>query len=62
MMRFSENVAVVLEESKELVTFLRVDWDNKWKSDNRRRTTLSLVSIFDARLVAGEINTQHKAH
>ena len=34
-----------LEESKEIVEILRQDWDEKWKSDNRRRTIEALSYI-----------------
>lgn len=36
-----------LEESKEIVEILRRDWDEKWKSDNRRRTIEALSYIID---------------
>jgi hypothetical protein len=35
-----------LEESKNLVDILRRDWDEKWKSDNRRRTIEALPYII----------------
>jgi 3-methyladenine DNA glycosylase AlkC len=35
-----------LEKSKEIVEILRKDWDNRWKSDNRRRTVESLSYIL----------------
>jgi len=34
-----------LERSKEIVEILRRDWDERWKSDNRRRTVESLSYI-----------------
>jgi len=34
-----------LEESKDIVEILRRDWDEKWKSDNRRRTIEALSYI-----------------
>lgn len=34
-----------LERSKEIVEILRIDWDERWKSDNRRRTVESLFYI-----------------
>lgn len=36
-----------LEESKELTEILRRDWDDKWKSDNRRRTIEALPYIIN---------------
>jgi hypothetical protein len=36
-----------LEESKEMVEILRRDWDEKWKSDNRRRTIEGLSYIIN---------------
>ncbi len=36
-----------LEESKEIVEILRRDWDERWKSDNRRRTIEALPYIID---------------
>lgn len=36
-----------LEESKEIVEILRRDWDEKWKSDNRRRTIEALSYIIN---------------
>lgn len=35
-----------LEESKDLVEILRRDWDEEWKSDNRRRTVEALPYII----------------
>lgn len=35
-----------LEESKNLVEILRRDWDEEWKSDNRRRTIEALPYII----------------
>jgi len=35
-----------LEESKDLVGILRRDWDEEWKSDNRRRTIEALPYII----------------
>ena len=37
---------IELEESKYLVEILRRDWDEEWKSDNRRRTIESLHYII----------------
>lgn len=36
-----------LERSKELVETLRRDWDERWKSDNRRRTIEALSYIIN---------------
>jgi len=36
-----------LEEGKELVRILRRDWDERWKSDNRRRTIEALSYIIN---------------
>ncbi|MBT9164930.1 MAG: hypothetical protein DDT23_00941 [candidate division WS2 bacterium] len=36
-----------LEENKEIVGILRRDWDERWKSDNRRRTIEALPYIID---------------
>jgi len=35
-----------IERSKEIVKILRKDWDEKWKSDNRRRIVESLFYII----------------
>lgn len=36
-----------IEESKDIVKILRRDWDDEWKSDNRRRTIESLSCILN---------------
>lgn len=37
--------SIDVEESEDLTKILRIDWDDSWKSDNRRRTIESLSYI-----------------
>lgn len=47
-----------LENSKEIVSLLRNDWDENWKADNRRRTIESFNYIIgkDNKLILDNIN------
>jgi len=49
---------VNLENSKEIVSLLRNDWDDNWKADNRRRTIESFSYIIgkDNNLILDNIN------
>ncbi|MHA2219057.1 MAG: hypothetical protein ACXACY_24320 [Candidatus Hodarchaeales archaeon] len=49
---------ISLENSEEIVSLLRKDWDERWKADNRRRTIESFNYIIgkDTRLIMDNLN------